>query len=172
MLRGINVGGHRIVSMDQLKKIYTSLGLQNVMTYVQSGNVIFSHPSSDPSALAKQIGYRLAKDLGFDIPVVIRTRVQMQKIADRNPFISKDLSKMHFTFLSDAPKQTLMYKIIRAVGPDEAFSVVGSEVYLFCPNGYGQSKLSNALFEGAFKVSATTRNWKTVQALVSMAKTQ
>ena len=171
MLRGVNVSGHRRVRMEELERLYLSLGCRNVRTYVQSGNVLFEHPTADISKLAGKIEKRLKGPLGSDVPVLIRTKNEFQRLIESNPFAERDESKVHVTFLYAKPMEFSMDKINKVVGRGEAFSMVGSEIYLFCPNGYGRTKLSNSFFERALKMTATTRNWKTVNTLCSMART-
>jgi uncharacterized protein (DUF1697 family) len=168
MLRGVNVGGQRAVKMDNLKKIYSSLGFQKMQTYLQSGNVVFDGPA-EGSMLAKDISTAVRKKLGLDVVVILRTAEELQEVIDSMPFNGKDPEKLHVTFLSGKPKEFPTAKVDLARGPDEECSVRGTEVYLFCPDGYGRTKLSNSFFERTLKVQATTRNWRTVNALSAMA---
>ena len=168
MLRGINVGGNRGVKMEDLKRLYTSLGYQNVRTYVQSGNVVFEHHDANSSKLAGEIEKSLKQHFGFDISVVIRTDKELKRLIDKNPFTEKDESKMHVTFLSTKPRTFSTDQIDGFVASGEAFLISGQDIYLFCPNGYGRTKLSNNFFEKTLKVIATTRNWRTTKTLYSM----
>ena len=170
MLRGINVGGQKKVGMKELKELYESLGFGRVRTYVQSGNVVFDYPYSDPSTLVSKVERGIEGRFGFKVPVVIRTRDELQRLITNTPFVGKDESKVHVTFLSAEPAAPAEDEIGRAKDGAEEFSISGRDVYLFCPNGYGVTKLSNALFERKLKVSATTRNWRTVNALLSIAE--
>jgi uncharacterized protein (DUF1697 family) len=169
MLRGINVGGQKKVGMKELKELYESLGFARVRTYIQSGNVVFDYPDADLSALASKIERGIEVRFGFRVPVAIRTRDELQRLISSTPFMGKDESKVHVTFLSAEPATLAVDEISRAKDGAEEFSISGREIYLFCPNGYGVTKLSNALFERKLKVTATTRNWRTVNALLSMA---
>ncbi len=169
MLRGINVGGKRRVKMDDLKEFYASMGCLNVQTYVQSGNVIFQHRDSNGSKLASKIEQSLNEHFGLDIAVLIRTKEELKKLLEKNPFADKDESKLHVTFLSSKPQKIPTDQIERYVAAGEAYSISDEEVYLFCPNGYGRTKLSNNFFEKTLNVSATTRNWRSVNTLYSMS---
>jgi uncharacterized protein (DUF1697 family) len=165
--------------MPQLKGLYESLNLGNVVTYIQSGNVIFNCADQDPKPLAKSIEAEIERSFGSTVRVMLRDKNQFQQIVDSNPFSNQrneDPEKLHVTFLSDSlsklalrnlplPVDTTRY---RAVNADE-FLVYDTVVYLFCPNGYGRTKLSNSFFERKLSVSATTRNWKTVNALYEIA---
>ena len=168
MLRGINVGGNRGVKMEDLKRLYTSLGYRNVRTYVQSGNVVFEHHDASSSKLAGEIEKSLKQHFGFDISVLIRTDKELKRLIDKNPFTEKDESKMYLTFLSTNPRTFSIDQFDRFVASGEACSISGHDIYLFCPNGYGRTKLSNNFFEKTLKVIATTRNWRTTKMLNSM----
>lgn len=166
LLRGINLGSRNRVAMPALRELFESLGFSDVETYVQSGNVVFS-ASSKPDAGA--IGKRIAKDLGVESPVIIRSASELGKIVKANPFTG-DAAAFHVTLLDDKPK-AIDVKAIDAdrFAPDE-FAVVGKDVYLRCPKGYGVSKLSNAFWEKKLRRVATTRNWKTVTNLRDLTR--
>jgi uncharacterized protein (DUF1697 family) len=76
---------------------------------------------------------------------------------------------MHVTFLAELPEEKYFEAIRKFDYPPERFEIVGKDIFLYCPNGYGTSKLSNSFFENKLKVSATTRNWRTVNTLVEIA---
>ncbi len=172
MLRGINVSGHNIVKMERLRASFESLKAREVRTYVQSGNVVFQLAAHPPAPLARRIEARLLRDFGFSVAVLLRTARDLKSLTTNNPFLrttSIDPSKLHVTFLSEAPGKAAVLKLdALATGPDR-FHVAGREIYLHCPEGYGRTKLSNTAFERILSVSATTRNWKTVNALLELA---
>ncbi len=170
MLRGINVSGQKKIKMEVLKKLYESLGFQNVRTYIQSGNIIFECSDTDISELIHQIEQKIKNSFGFDVLVLIRTRNEIQKLIKNTPFAKKDPSKLHITFLSDMPAKSPVDEINEAKDKTEEFFISGKEIYLLCSNGYGRSKLSNNFFERKLKLSATTRNWKTVNKLLELAE--
>jgi uncharacterized protein (DUF1697 family) len=161
MLRGINLGSRNRVAMPALRELFETLKFTDVETYVQSGNVAFS-ASSKPDASV--IARRIAKDLSVESPVLIRSAAELAKLVKGNPF-KGDAAAFHVTLLEDKPKAADV-KAIDAdrFAPDE-FAVVGKNVYLRCPKGYGVSKLSNAFWEKKLGTVATTRNWKTITAL-------
>ena len=169
MIRGINVSGQKKIKMNELKLLYESLNFQNVVTYIQSGNIIFEQTDSEYSVLSKNIEEKILGAFGFNVTVFIRTVNDLKKIVKNNPFLKKrekDINKLHVTFLSHKPSQSLTDEIdILKYKPDE-FYLNENEIYLFCPNGYGRTKLSNNFFERKLKVSATTRNWKTLNKLI------
>ncbi len=105
---------------------------------------------------------------GLDAQVIVRTWEEMSKVIENIPFQAQEQDKAHVTFLSAEPEDVPTKKIEASKDRLEKFLVSGREVYLYCPNGYGKSKLSNSFFERKLKVSATTRNWRTVNVLYTM----
>lgn len=170
MLRGINVSGQKKIKMHELKTFYQSLNLKEVTTYIQSGNVIFRCPNTNSKKLEKEIERKIKESFGFNVAVLIRTKDEFEKLIERNPFPKKDITKLHVTFLSDHQKKVPIKDINSVKEKSEEFSISGSEIYLFCPNGCGKSKLSNNFFEKKLNVSATTRNWRTVIKLFAIAR--
>ncbi len=167
MLRGINVGGQKRVSMQVLKEMYSSLGYSEVQTYVQSGNVIFSAEANSPS-VKEEIEKEIKRTFGFDVLVFLRNRSELAALVKNSPYKQKDETNLHVTFLSEKPANIPIDDLNSAKTGAEDFTVSGKEIYLFCPNGYGVTKLSNTFFEKKLKVSATTRNWRTVNTLLAM----
>jgi len=169
LLRGINVGGQKKISMAQLKELYEDLGFSGVMTYVQSGNVVFSDTSANVPNIKSRIEREIKRSFGMDVLIFIRTQAELKKLTDNSPFKQKDGTKLHVTFLSEEPGKIPKADLDRARHGGEDYSIAGKEIYLFCPNGYGSTKLSNNFFERKLGVSATTRNWRTVNTLLSMS---
>ena len=175
MLRGINVGGQKSIKMDDLRATFESLGYDGVKTYLQSGNVVFKAPEVSIDDLTESIGKRILHDFGFQVVLILRTSLEMEKIVRANPFLKEkgiDHSKLHVTFLSDPPAKTSIKNLEGLNGAPDLFRVIGREVYLYCPSGYGRSKLSNNAIEKALSVKATTRNWNTVNALAKLPAEQ
>ena len=170
MLRGINVSGQKKVGMKVLKELYEAMGFGQVRTYIQSGNVVFEYPDTDRSTLVSKIERGIEGRFGFEVPVVIRTKDELRRLITNSPFVGKEGTKVHVTFLSAEPVKLATEEINVAKDEAEEFCISGREIYLFCPNGYGATKLSNAFLERKLKVSATTRNWRTVNTLLSMAE--
>lgn len=169
LIRGINVGGKKLLMKD-LASLCTSSGFESVRTYLQSGNVVFESRGSDPAKIAEAVQKKLKSRLALDVTVLVRDAGEIGRVIAQNPFAERDPSKLHVTFLSARPTSIPKSEIHMAKDAKEEYSVLGREVYLFLPNGYGRSKLSNAFFEKVLKVSATTRNWRTVTALVEMTR--
>jgi uncharacterized protein (DUF1697 family) len=169
MLRGINVSGQRKVNMQELRRLYASLGFEGVQTYIQSGNVIFRCPLTDPRRLTETIESEIRRSFGLEVKVFVRTSAEFRELVGNNPFAGRDESKLHVTFLSGQPARVPLGEMRDARSGAEDFLISGQSVYLFCPDGYGGTELSNGFFERKLKVAATTRNWKTVNSLLSIA---
>src|SRR6266849_806052 len=168
LLRGINLSGHKIVKMVQLRKTLEELGFDDVKTYIQSGNVVFKAPTQTPENLAKRIEEKVLRHFGFPVTVVVKTAGEIGEVIRNNPLLKGkgiDRSKLHVTFWSCSP-DTGALKTLDAVpaAPDQ-FRCCGRAVYLHCPNGYHASQLTNNVLEKMLKVGATTRNWKTANKL-------
>src|SRR5690606_21193390 len=170
-LQGINVSGQKTIKMDALKQSYLSLGFQNVETYIQSGNVIFSSNEVDVKELAKQISNRIQHDFGFDVPVLVISAESFETIITDNPLLQdKEVTHFHVTFLSDSPVESDFELIKSKVEGNELIQLKNNTLYLYLPNGYGRTKLNNNFIESKLKVSATTRNWKTCLKLLEMVQ--
>lgn len=177
MLRGINVSGQKKIKMAELKAMYEALGFGHVITYIQSGNVIFTTETNVDLILL--IGEAIQKQYGFEVPVLLRTTQDFDEIIKSCPFTDLDLedtgleqngTKVLVTFLSSAPSDEDVQSVKKYLSLSETMVVKDKAVYLHCPDGYGKTKASNALLEKKLKVVATTRNWKTVRQLFALAK--
>jgi len=170
MLRGINVSGHKKIKMEELKKLYETLGFSDVQTYIQSGNVVFKTSDTNISKLIGKIEKKIKSVFHFDVPVLIRTKNSFRKLIRNTPFVNKDFSNLHVTFLSDSPSHLPLDEINKIKDESAEFFISDKEIYVFCPNGYGRTKLNNNFFEKKLGITVTTRNWKTVNKLLEMAR--
>jgi uncharacterized protein (DUF1697 family) len=172
LLRGINVGGKGKVPMGNLKSSFSAMGFEDVVTYIQSGNIVFSCHPGDAKSLAARIERRIAKDFGVKTTVLLRTPAELEKIAGDNPFLrgKPDLSKLHVVFLDARPARNAVAELDPDRSPPDEFEVHGREIYLRLPNGAGRSKLTVDYFERALGLRATARNWKTLTKLLAMAQ--
>jgi uncharacterized protein (DUF1697 family) len=169
MIRGINVGG-KSVKMADLRDVYLSLDLENVKTYIQSGNVVFKSENEDPKTLSKKIQQKILDTIGYDIKVVIRTIDELKNIIKSYPFEIEEEKQVYITFLSDTPDLSQDLNLKNWIKESEKFIISSSEIYLYLPHGYGRTKLNNNFFEKKLKLDATTRNWKTVNKLCQIAE--
>lgn len=167
LLRGINVGGQKAIRMQDLKRTCESMGLEKVRTYVQSGNVLFESPEREAS-LQDAMRDAIKASFGHDVVVILRDEGELRRIANASPFLEKDTSKLHVIFLAGTTSSVDEGAIDAAVGPGEEYRLGEREVYLFLPNGYGRTKLTNNFFERKLKTPATTRNWRTVTSILAM----
>jgi len=173
LLRGINVGPTKTVKMGDLVVLYESQGLSNVRAYLRSGNVLFDSQYTDPKKLSALLEEQITRSLGFQVKVLLRTGDELQRIISSNPFLQgvyRDTSTLHVTFLSDDPSPESVSKVSAIQDEVDSIVIKGMEVYLFCPHGYGRTRFSNTFFEKKLGFVATTRNWKTVTALATMAR--
>ncbi|HPI96996.1 MAG TPA: DUF1697 domain-containing protein [Gammaproteobacteria bacterium] len=174
ILRGINVSGHKKIKMEDLKKMFEDSGCTDVTTYIQSGNVIFNSEIDNNSEL-KQILEKAIKDtFGFDVPVIIRSHEDLQNILNNTPCgsinLEADGAKYLLTMLAEAPDTDKVETLMSYVKEPEQLVVKEENIYLYCPNGYGETKLSNVFIEKKLGVQATTRNWKTITKLHDMCE--
>jgi uncharacterized protein (DUF1697 family) len=170
ILRGINVSGHKIIRMERLRAVIGELGFAQVKTYVQSGNVIFE--TDKPSAgLAVKIERKIFEEFGFDVPVLTKSSKELKDIIKRN-LLAKDpaidQAKLHVTFLSDDPPRNALELLQPLAEGAEQVHLAGRAVYLYCPNGYGNTRLTNTAIEKKLSCRATTRNWATTNKLLEM----
>lgn len=171
ILRGINVSGKNKIKMDALRSMLEGLDIENVQTYIQSGNIVFQKEATDGDVLAQMIHEGILEHFDLTVPVIIRTKEEWESTIQNNPFTPKgyETNKQYFLFLNEAPDAALVEKLKeQEFAPDE-WEVKGKELYFYCPGSYGRTKFSNNFFERKLKVTATTRNWKTVQRLMEMA---
>ena len=171
LLRGVNLGSRNKVSMADLRALFAALGAEEVTTYVQSGNVVFRTKQRPEPVLRKAIEQRISHDLGLDVAVLLRTKTQLRRVHSGIPFAARghEPTKLHVTFLADTPARTRARALQATPAGSDELRVVGREVYLYLPHGYGRTKLGNAYFEKELGVTATTRNWRTVGKLVELA---
>jgi len=172
-LRGVNVGGNKMLKMDVLKALCGTLGLKDAKTYLQSGNVVFRSDESDPAVLIQRIEDGIRKKAGMEVRVVLRDAAELKKVIAANPLKSEAAENpkaMLVAFLAGEigkdPKAVLTNLKI----PSERVEFARREIYLYFPEGIANSKLSNALTEKKVGTTVTARNWNTVNALLEMAE--
>jgi uncharacterized protein (DUF1697 family) len=168
LLRGINVSGQKKINMKDLKELYESIGLQEVLTYIQSRNVIFKNDSPDIDTLTQQIEKAIFDKYAFEVAVVIRTPTEMKTIMAESPYQDKSTERVYFALLKTSPDTEKVGKLDPEKYLPDAFAVSGKTIYFFVES-YGTSKLSNNLFESKLKVVATTRNYNTMLKLIELA---
>jgi uncharacterized protein (DUF1697 family) len=175
MLRAVNVGGSSRIKMDALQRVYESLGLADVRTLLQSGNVVFRSNLTDRPQLVKRIMQELERQLGLRIEVILRTLAEVASIVERGPVLSPraDPSKLLVMFLSSVPNaaaQAALLKWHKSKEMPEMLELRGPEIYLYYPDGVGRSKLTNAVIENKLDTAGTARNWNTLVKLVETGR--
>ena len=173
ILRGINVSGQKLIKMDALRKLYEKLEFHNIRTYVQSGNVIFAGKDAEINKVELEISHQIKKEFGFAVPVIVLTINTLERIIENNHFLkdsNKDVAFLHVTFLSSKPNQGDIKEIEDKKQDEEEIIFSDNAVYLYCPNGYGRTKLTNNFLENKLRVGATTGNWKTTNELLKIAQ--
>lgn len=173
MIRGINVGGNRPLKMDRLRGLHEELGFRDVRTYLQSGNVVFEAGSADAGAHDAAIEAAILRHCGYEVAVAVRTAKAMSAALAGNPLLrlrGVDKKFLHATFLVRPASRSSLDGIELPLARGERAQLVGDILYLYCPLGYGSSKINTAFFERKLGVAATTRNWLTVTALEKMAR--
>ncbi|MEV5126849.1 DUF1697 domain-containing protein [Streptomyces decoyicus] len=172
LLRGINVGGHNSFPKAKQRELAESLGFEDVSVLLQTGNIVFADPGTPPRETARVLHERIAADLGLTVPVVVRTRDELAAVVAANPFpqAAAEPKSLHVTFLSAVPADTSRLDALDldAFAPDR-YRLAGREIYLWCPDGIGRSKLAAAVSRAPLGVTATARNWNTVTKLLELA---
>jgi uncharacterized protein (DUF1697 family) len=170
MLRGINVSGQKKVPMAELRAMFDELKYKNVQTYIQSGNVVFDG-AGKTEAHSKKISKKIMETFGFEVPVVVLQKEELEAAVEKNPFLKEkgtEIERLFLTFLETEAEKEYLEKIKLPEKTTDRFVISGKVVYLYCPGGYGETKLSNNFFENKLKVKATTRNWRTCNILLGM----
>src|SRR5256714_14514906 len=150
LFRGINVGGNHPIRMGELKDLHESLGLKDVVTYIQSGNVVFTSDDADLAQLPRHIEDGFAQKFGFHVKVMVRTSAELRDIISNNPFQNQPMKESKWVvvvFLATRPESTALEDLQKTyVGPEE-LCLIGQELYIYYTNGIGRSKLTGTLIE-------------------------
>lgn len=171
LLRGVNVG-QNLLKMERLRELCAQIGMKNVRTYVQSGNVVFQAEGA-ASKWAQALERKLAGETRLPVTVVVKTAAEMNSVLATNPFLKEkgiDAARLHVTFLQQAPAKSAVEALAKIKAGLDRFRWLGSGIYLHCPEGYGRSKLANTAIEKVLGMRATTRNWKTIGKLCAMCE--
>ena len=173
-LRGINVGGHKLIKMPELVRIFSAAGCKNVRTYQQAGNVIFESRSVSSKSLTKKIEAALEADLGYRLPIVVRSVLELRQTIKRSPFKKFEKSKdvmLLIVFLAEDPDPKPTLPVVSTTQNVEILQIADRVAFAVArrkKNGW--FGFPNGVVEKAFKVVATTRQWSTVQNVVKAAE--
>lgn len=176
LVRGINVGGHNLIKMAELKRMFETMGLSRVQTYIQSGNVLFeSEEGAEP--LRRRIEHEIEAVFGFSVTVVLRTAAELERITGNCPFSEEAVSEaeassegesLYVSLLLETPTQEGIERLSAFRSESDEYRIEGREIYLLFRHSVRNSKLANNLQK--LGVPATMRNWKTINKLAALAK--
>ncbi|HEV8190468.1 MAG TPA: DUF1697 domain-containing protein [Ktedonobacterales bacterium] len=172
LLRGINVGGRNMIKMAELKRLFEKLGLDQVQTYIQSGNVLFT-AEEEEQPLRQRLEREIEAIFGFPVTVVLRTAAELQQIIAECPFASDALQEgesLYLTLLADVPSKEGIERLLSYSSEVDDYRIVGRSVYLLYRRSILDSKLTNAFLEQRLGVRSTARNWRTISALAAKAQ--
>jgi uncharacterized protein (DUF1697 family) len=172
LLRGINVGGHRLVKMADLRAMFAALGFHEAQTYIQSGNVIFRATEAE-EPLRERIERQIAATFGFPVAVVLRTADEMARAVANCPFMADALGdgeSLYVALLADVPPAAGVERLLACATEPDEWRIVGREVYLLYRQHLRLSQLTNNLLESKIGIPATTRNWRTITTLAAMSE--
>ena len=167
LLRGINIGARNRISMPELRLALEDAGFEDVQTYLQSGNVVLESRAKPGPKVERLIAERF----GLEIPVIVRTKAELAAIVKRNPLgrVAKDPKRHQVTFLSARLKPEVVKRLESLPSSGEKLAIHGREVYAWHPSGVARSRLWNELAGKRLDVTATSRNWTTVEALLALS---
>ena len=165
LLRGVTPSGKNKVPMAGLREALAQTPLGEVSTYIQSGNVLV-RSELPPTRIEKIVHDAIAENFGGDLAIMALTGDELQALLDRNPFAGEETSRMYFTVLSEMPKQDRIEQFAVTDFSPDRIQIIGRMVYSLYATKHSDSKFNNNVFERMLKVSATTRNWNTMTALI------
>ena len=167
LLRGINVGGHKKVTMTVLRDLLAKAGFQNVQTYIQSGNVIFQS-SEKASELEKTIQNSILNHFGFEVSVIVKTNKEIQTILTNCPFSEAKKMESYYIILNRIPETNLVEEAAKITYVNEEIIIKKDCLYFYSSAGYGRTKFNMNTYERKLKVVCTSRNHKTMVKLLSL----
>ncbi len=171
LIRGINVGGHKKIKMADLRQLFTSLGLRQVRTVLQSGNAVFATDESDLPRLQKQLEAAIRERFGFEAGVLLRAAENFKAALARHPFTAAQLERGNHSmiaFLSAAPDPAAVEALREGNPGRESIHVAGNALFIFYTDGVARSKLDNKRIERALSLLSTARNWNTCNRLLKL----
>jgi uncharacterized protein (DUF1697 family) len=169
-LRGVNVGGNKLLKMAELKALFDALKLRDAKTYLQSGNVVFRSDETDRALLTRRIEDGIFKKSGMEVKIILRTTDELRKVIAANPLPpdNRNPSGLLVAFLGDTIADTAKALLTSLKIASEELHFGKQELYIYFAEGMARSKIANALTEKKLGVNVTARNWNTVNALLKM----
>ncbi len=169
LLRGINVSGQKKIKMEDLRSLLSSNEFENIRTYIQSGNIVFTSATDKALPLEHKIAELIKEAYGFDVPVLVLAIKELEIIMKNNPFKAEQQKQTYFTLLSAKPSKEAITVVESLSYEGETVAVTANCVYFFSEKGYGKAKMNTNFLERKLKVTATTRNYKTMEKLILLA---
>lgn len=173
LLRAINIGGNNIIKMDALKEVYRSLGLKNIKSYLQTGNVVFETDEQNVFQLESMIEDEIEKRFGFRPKVIIRTLGELKEVIEKTPFTDRKErlpNRLLVMFLSEEPTNEAKAQLAQVNTSLEELHLIGKQLYLYYPESVANSKLNTNVIEKKLKFCGTARNWNTVIKLLEIGQ--
>lgn len=164
LLRGINVGGRNKIRMADLRELYRDLGLTNIQSLLQSGNVLFETAEADLAVVGRELEAAIRADFGLDIHIILRSSDDFDGIFSRHRFSAAQLlepRKIAVVFLSDAADSAAVDQLRESNPGREIIQADGRELFIFYTDGMARSKLDSSRIERALGLHSTARNWNT-----------
>jgi uncharacterized protein (DUF1697 family) len=174
LFRAVNIGGKAKLEMAALRELLSTQGLEQVRTYIQSGNAVFRSGKEDLAATRSRIEEAVERRFGFRPAVILRTLQEIREVVAKNPFAGRaglEPAKLLVVFLDREANPSEQERVLRIEADPEEFVLRGKELYIYYPDGMGRSKLPYGTFEKALTMAGTGRNWNTVLKLREMAET-
>jgi uncharacterized protein (DUF1697 family) len=171
LLRGINLGGHKKIKMDELRAALAAIGFDEVKTYIQSGNVVFKAAKISDKVLSKKIEATILSNFGHSVSAIIRTAEEIEQVIGNNPFLKQpdiDQTKLHVMFLREPPAQSALQQLQTLVLKPDQFRFLGKELYFYLPNGVAESVVMKKPIDRVLGIPTTMRNWRTVNTIQQM----
>ena len=172
LLRAVNVGGRNMIKMAELKRLFEAMGLGQVQTYIQSGNVLFT-AEEEEQPLRQRLEREIEATFGFPVTVVLRTAEELQRVVAACPFASDTWGEgesLYVSLLAAAPASEGIERLLAYRSEIDEFCIVGREVFLLYRQRMPDSKLQNNFLEQKLGVRATARNWQTITTLAAKAQ--
>jgi uncharacterized protein (DUF1697 family) len=170
LLRGINVGGNTMIKMEDLRKMFEGLGFENVVSYINSGNLAFDTKKASEAGIVSKIETAVEKHIGKPVQVMVREQKDIARLLSKNPFEGQYAShkEMHVLFLKSELSKENEKWLSETAPSEERFAAAGREIYCHLPMGVADSYLGRGQFEKKLKIAVTARNWRTVEKLADL----
>jgi uncharacterized protein (DUF1697 family) len=174
LLRGVNVGGNRVIAMQTLREFLGALGCERPRSLLQSGNLVFDSRKKTSDSVERWLEAEAAQRLGLTTQFFVRTAAEWQDVLAHNPFIREaetDAARLHVVVLKHAPTKPAIAALRAAIVGREVVEPGTRHLYAMYPDGMGNSKLTAAVIDSRLGTRCTARNWNTVRKLAASSAT-